>query len=88
VRTYYRTSTGYGYTDEDLAEIPESWTVITQDEYDALVAADQQAAEDAANAEIAAANARWTTVHDDLIRIGASDEAAVLLANVVGFPPA
>jgi len=37
---------------------------------------------------LAAANARWVTVHDDLVRIGASDEAAVLVANAVGIRPA
>lgn len=88
MRTYYQTANGYGYTDDELAEIPDSWTVITQEQYEALVAADQQAADDAAAAELAAANARWTTVHDDMVRLGASEDAAVLLANVVGFPPA
>lgn len=88
MRTYYRTATGYGYTDDDLPEVPESWTVITQEEYEALVAADQQAADDAAAAALAEANARWTTVHDDLVAAGVSNEAAVLLANAVGFPPA
>lgn len=85
---YFQTDTGHGYTDDDATEFPDAWTEITKAEYDALVAADEQAAADAEAALVAESAARWTTVHDDLIRLGASPEAAVLLANAVGVRPA
>jgi len=86
---YFQTDGGYlSVGDADVPDpVPEAWTEITQDEYDALIAAEQQAAADAEAAAIAASAARWTTVHDDLVRLGASDEAAVLLANAVGVRP-
>lgn len=85
---YYQTDTGYGAVDDDTIEFPEAWTEITQEQYEARIAADAQAAADAEAALVAESAARWTTVHDDLIRLGASDEAAVLLANAVGVRPA
>jgi hypothetical protein len=85
---YYRTDSSHGFTEDDALVFPDEWTEITAQEYDALIAAEQQAADDAAAAVLAAANTRWTTVHDDLLRIGASADSAVLLANAVGIPPA
>ena len=84
---YYRTDTGYGSVDDDTFTFPETWSEITKDEHDALIAAEAQAAADAEAAAITAATARWTTVHDDLIRLGVSGEAAALLANAVGVRP-
>jgi hypothetical protein len=85
---YYQTDAGYGATDDDTFEFPESWTEITKDQYDALIAAEEQAAADVEAAARAASSSRWSTVHDELVRIGMSDEAAVLLANAVGIRPA
>lgn len=84
---YYRTDSGYGSVDDDTFAFPEAWTEIPKDEYDALIAADAQAAADAEAQMIAESAARWTTVHDDLVRLGVSDGAAVLLANAVGVRP-
>jgi hypothetical protein len=87
---YFQTDGGRLSVDD--AEVPDpvppEWSEITQEQYEALIAAEQQAAADAEAAVLAAANARWVTVHDDLVRIGASDEAAVLVANAVGIRPA
>ena len=85
---YYQTDTGYGAADDDEMQFPDSWAEITSEQYDALVAADAQAAADVKAAAIAAGNVRWSVVHNDLIAAGVSDEAAVLLANVVGIRPA
>lgn len=85
---YYQTETGRGAIDDPDFEFPPEWTEITEDQYNALVEAERQAAEDAVAAAVAEANARWTTVHDDLIRVGVSEDAAVLLANGVGTRPA
>jgi hypothetical protein len=68
--------------------VPQEWTEITQEEYEALIAAEQQVIDDAEAEALAAANTRWTVVHNDMVRIGASEESAVLLANAVGIRPA
>lgn len=87
---YFQTDGGRLSIDD--AEVPDpvppEWSEITEEEYDALIAAEQQAAADAEAAVLAAANARWTTVHDDMVRLGASADSAVLLANAVGIRPA
>ena len=84
---YYQTDAGYGAVDDDTMQFPESWAEITQAQYDDLVASEQAATDAAETAARVEANIRWTTVHDDLVRLGASDEAAVLLANAVGIRP-
>lgn len=86
---YFRTDGGVGFTDDDAMTFPDDWAEITQEEYEAQIAADQQAIDDAAAAVLAAANDRWTKVHNDLVTVaGVSDEVAVLLANAVGIRPA
>lgn len=85
---YYQTDNGGYLETDDSQEAQPGWTPITKDEYDALLAA-AQAAQDQANADaLAAANQRWTTVHDDLVTAGVSEAAATILANAVGIPPA
>lgn len=83
---YFQTPTGYGYVD-DSEEIPPGSTEITQAEYEALANAEQEAAEQAAAEAIAAAHLRWTTVHDDLVAAGITEQSATLLANAVGLNP-
>lgn len=84
---YFQTANGYGYVDDDQ-EIPPGSTSITEAQYDALVQAAQDA-QDQANADaIAASNARWTQVHDDLVASGVTEATAAILADVVGIRPA
>lgn len=83
---YWTTPTGYGYSESEEA-VPEIATVITEDQYNQIIAAqnaEQQAAQEQA---LANAHARWTTVYDGLTAVGVSDAAATALANVVGISP-
>jgi hypothetical protein len=84
---YFQTPTGYGYLEVDSDPLPDGATQITQAQYEALVQA-QQAAQDQANADaLAASNARWTQVHDDLAAAGVAEATAVILADAVGQRP-
>lgn len=83
---YFQTATGYIEADDDQAAQP-GWTEITQAQYDALVASHQAVMNQAVADEKAAANQRWTTVHDDLVASGVTEAAATIIANAVGFKP-
>lgn len=83
---YYQTATGFGVVN-DAASVPEGATVITEAQYEALLVAAEDAAQDAADADLAAANARWTLVHDALVAATVSEAAAVVLADAVGIQP-
>jgi hypothetical protein len=85
---YYQTSTGYGYMENDNDDIPAGATPITEEQYNALVAAAAAAEQEAIDDQIAALNVRWTTVHDALLAGGISESAATILADAVGMKPA
>lgn len=85
MRKYFQTATGYGYIDG--GDIPSGSTEITEAEYNALATADEQAAEQARQAEVAALRQRWTTVRDDLVASGVTAATAEILADAVGIRP-
>lgn len=84
---YFRTETGWGYVEDDETPLPEGSVEITEEEYLALENAQQNEADDAAAQALAEAQARWTTVHDDLVAAGVPERTAVLLAGAVGVNP-
>lgn len=83
---YWKTPTGYGISETDDS-VPEVATVITEDQYNAIIAATKAELQTVIDQATAESNRRWTLVHDSLVAAGVSEDAATVLANVAGIKP-
>lgn len=83
---YFQTPNGFvAFEDDGEAVPPEGSTEITAEQFTALVEGQDQQAVDQRAQDLADAEARWITVHGDLIAFGLSEEAATIIANSVGI---
>jgi hypothetical protein len=83
---YWTTPTGRGYSESEET-VPETATVITEDEYNAILSGIAQKQADTEQQVVTEARDRWSLVHDGLMSAGVPEAAATVLANAVGIPP-